>query len=115
MDNNNTTPENTAVDANKDIEMTPDQIEAAEDEKYMQELNEYVSQLPPPSPEEIALYNEKIDFLKSIHTELKAKFPDFQPDFDPYAIDDDNYTVPKGKYCDHTYKYSPFSNNDDSE
>jgi len=110
----NTPTEN--INNENTVELTPNQIESAEDVKYMQELNEYVSQLPPPSPEEIALYNEKIDFLKTIHSELKAKFPDFQPDYDPYAIDDDNYTFTKGKYCDHTYKFSPFSTNDgDSE
>lgn len=80
------------------------------DAQYLQELSEYVQQLPPPSPEEIALYNEKIDFLKTIHAELKAKFPDFQPDYDPLA--EAEPTFPKGKYMDTTYRVAPFSNED---
>lgn len=100
MTSNNTTENN--VDTN---------IEHIQDEQFLVELREYVSKLPEPSPEDIALYNQKIDFLKQIHAELKARFPDFQPDYDPLA--ESEPTFPKGKYLETTYKVAPFSSGDD--
>lgn len=99
METNNTTTDNTI------------NTEAAEDTQFLQELADYVSNLPQPSPEDIVLYNQKIDFLKSIHAELKAKFPDFQPEYDPF--EESEPTFPKGKYMDTTYKVAPFNSGDD--
>lgn len=86
-------------------------IEQIQDEQFLTELREYVNKLPEPSPEDIALYNQKIDFLKQIHAELKARFPDFQPDYDPLAEVEPAF--PKGKYLDTTYKVAPFNSGED--
>ena len=95
---------------NTTTELTAEQ-EQHELDQFLTELHEYVSELPQPSPEDIALYNEKIDFLKQIHAELKARFPDFQPDYDPLA--ESEPTFPKGKYLETTYKVAPFSSGED--
>lgn len=81
------------------------------DEQYLEELHRYTQNLPQPSPEEIALYQAKIDFMNQIHAEIKAKFPSFQPDYDPNA--DDEPAFPKGKYLDTAYRVSPFNNEND--
>ena len=92
-------------------ELTPEQ-EQAMDEQYHKELSEYVANLPTPSPEDIALYSQKIDFMNQIHAEIKAKFPDFQPEYNPEEEFTDEF--PAGKYLDTTYRVAPFSNNDDA-
>ena len=46
-------------------DLTPEQ-EQAIDELFYKELEEYVSNLAQPSPEDIALYNKKIDFMDKI-------------------------------------------------
>ena len=92
-------------------ELTPEQ-EQAMDEQYHKELSEYVANLPTPSPEDIALYSQKIDFMNQIHAEIKAKFPDFQPEYDPIEEFTDEF--PKGKYLDTTYKVAPFNSNDEA-
>ena len=92
------------------IELTAEQ-EQHELNQFLDELRDYVTQLPQPSPEDIALYNSKIDFLKSIHEEIKAVYPDFQPDYDPLA--ESEPTFPKGKYLDTTYKVAPFNSGED--
>jgi hypothetical protein len=81
------------------------------DEQYLEELHRYTQNLPQPSPEEITLYQTKIDFINQIYAEIKAKYPSFQPDYDPNA--DDDPTFPKGKYLESVYSVSPFNNEND--
>jgi hypothetical protein len=95
---------------NQNQDLTPEQ-EQAIDELFYKELEEYVSNLAQPSPEDIALYNKKIDLMNQIHAEIKAKFPDFQPEYDPVEEFTDEH--PKGKYLDTTYRVSPFNNDDE--
>lgn len=96
---------------NDNQELTPEQ-EQAIDELFYKELEEYVSNLAQPSPEDIALYNKKIDLMNQIHAEIKAKFPDFQPEYDPVEEFTDEH--PKGKYLDTTYRVAPFNSNDEA-
>lgn len=95
-----------------DTQLTPEQ-EAELDNQFLKELHDYVSSLPTPSPEDIALYNEKIDLMKQIHAEIKAVYPDFQPEYD--ALEEFTDEFPKGKYLESTYSVHISNDNNDNE
>lgn len=59
------------------------QTEQEQDLQYLQELEDYVKTLKAPTPEQIALYNKQIDFMESIHNEIRAKNPNFMHMYDP--------------------------------
>ena len=80
------------------------QAEQLEDAKYLEELNHYVNTLSAPSAESVALYRAKLSMLEDIHTEIRAKYPDFMPEYDP--LSDPEYNQAVGKYQETTYSFS---------
>ena len=86
-------------------DIDPDLLnEQASDVKYLEELNHYVSALPAPSAEAVALYRTKLSALEDIHTEIRNKYPDFMPEYDPSMDAELNQDL--GKYQEHTYSLS---------
>lgn len=79
------------------------QAEHLEDAKYLEELNHYVNTLSAPSAESVALYRAKLSMLEDIHTEIRAKYPGFMPEYD--AAKDEHITADP-KYLDTTYSFS---------
>ena len=80
------------------------QAEQLEDAKYLEELNHYVSALPAPSAEAVALYRAKLVLMEEIHNEVKAKYPNFMPEYDPSMDAELNQSL--GKYQEHTFSIS---------
>ena len=80
------------------------QTEQTEDAKYLEELNHYVSALPAPSAEAVALYRTKLSALEDIHTEIRNKYPGFMPEYDPSMEAELNQSL--GKYQEQTYSIS---------
>jgi hypothetical protein len=80
------------------------QDEQLEDAKYLEELNHYVNTLSAPSAEAVALYSAKLSMLEDIHTEIRAKYPDFMPEYDPSMDAELNQDL--GKYQEMTYSFS---------
>ena len=80
------------------------QAEQSLDAKYLQELNHYVNSLSAPSAESVALYRAKLSMLEDIHTEIRNKYPDFMPIYDPSTDAELNQDL--GKYQETTYSIS---------
>jgi hypothetical protein len=80
------------------------QAEQLEDAKYLEELNHYVNTLSAPSAEAVALYSAKLSMLEDIHTEIRAKYPDFKPVYDSSM--DAALNQDLGKYQEMTYSFS---------
>ena len=80
------------------------QAEQLEDAKYLEELNHYVSALPTPSAEAVALYRAKLSMLEDIHNEIRNKYPDFMPEYDPSMDAELNQDL--GKYQEHMFNVS---------
>jgi hypothetical protein len=80
------------------------QDEQLEDAKYLEELNHYVNTLSAPSAESVALYSAKLSMLEDIHTEIRNKYPDFKPIYDPSMDAELNQDL--GKYQEMTYSFS---------
>lgn len=80
------------------------QSEQTQDAKYLEELNHYVNTLSAPSAEAVALYSAKLSMLEDIHTEIRAKYPDFMPEYDPSMDAELNQDL--GKYQEMTYSIS---------
>ena len=78
--------------------------EQTQDALYLEELNHYVSTLATPSAEAVALYSAKLSMLEDIHTEIRAKYPDFMPEYDPSMDAELNQDL--GKYQEMTYSIS---------
>jgi hypothetical protein len=80
------------------------QAEQLQDAKYLEELNHYVNTLATPSAEAVALYSAKLSNLEDIHTEIRAKYPDFMPIYDTSTDSMCNHDL--GKYQEQTYSIS---------
>lgn len=93
---------------NNDPELLAEQ---AEDAKFLVELNNLVNTFESPSAEDIAIYNSKLTYLEEIHNEVKKKYPEFQPEYNPLEESDPKF--PSGKYCDQTYKVASFNSGED--
>lgn len=78
--------------------------EQTQDALYLEELNHYVNTLSAPSAESVALYRAKISVLEDIHTEIRNKYPDFMPIYDPSTDAELNQDL--GKYQETTYSIS---------
>ena len=78
--------------------------EQTQDALYLEELNHYVSTLATPSAESVALYRAKLSMLEDIHTEIRNKYPDFKPIYDPSMDAELNQDL--GKYQEMTYSIS---------
>ena len=80
------------------------QVEQTLDALYLEELNHYVNTLATPSAESVALYSAKLSMLADIHTEIRAKYPNFMPIYDTSIDDVCNHDL--GKYQEMTYSIS---------
>jgi len=80
------------------------QAEQLQDAKYLEELNHYVNTLSAPSAEAVALYGAKLSKLEEIHTEIRAKYPNFMPIYDTSTDSVCNQDL--GKYQEMTYSIS---------
>ena len=80
------------------------QSEQLEDAKYLEELNHYVNTLSAPSAEAVALYSAKLSMLEDIHTEIRAKYPNFMPIYDTSTDSMCNHDL--GKYQEMSYSIS---------
>jgi hypothetical protein len=80
------------------------QAEQTQDALYLEELNHYVNTLATPSAEAVALYSAKLSMLEDIHTEIRNKYPDFMPIYDPSTDAELNQDL--GKYQETTYSIS---------
>lgn len=80
------------------------QADLLEDAKYLEELNHYVNTLATPSAEAVALYRAKLSNLEDIHTEIRAKYPNFMPIYDTSTDSECNHDL--GKYQEMSYSIS---------
>ena len=80
------------------------QADLLEDAKYLTELNHYVNTLATPSAEAVALYSAKLSNLEDIHTEIRAKYPNFMPIYDTSTDSECNHDL--GKYQEMSYSIS---------
>ncbi len=80
------------------------QAEQLQDAKYLEELNHYVNTLATPSAEAVALYRAKLSNLEDIHTEIRAKYPNFMPIYDTSTDSMCNHDL--GKYQEMSYSIS---------
>ena len=80
------------------------QADLLEDAKYLTELNHYVNTLATPSAEAVALYRAKLSNLEDIHTEIRAKYPNFMPIYDTSTDSMCNHDL--GKYQEMSYSIS---------
>lgn len=78
--------------------------EQTQDALYLEELNHYVNTLSAPSAEAVALYRSKLSMLEDIHNEIRSKYPEFMPEYDPSMDAELNQSL--GKYQEHTYSLS---------
>jgi len=80
------------------------QAEQLQDAMYLEELNHYVNTLATPSAEAVALYSAKLSNLEDIHTEIRAKYPNFMPIYDTSTDSMCNHDL--GKYQEMSYSIS---------
>ena len=78
-----------------DIELTESELEAMDDIRVQDELTATVAELPAPTEEMVARYNEKMEFLTSIRAEI--------PSLNVVEeTTEESYAVPSGRY-DYVY------------
>jgi hypothetical protein len=78
-----------------DIELTESELEAMDDIRVQDELTATVAELPAPTEEMVARYNEKMEFLASIRAEIPALNV-------VEETTEESYAVPSGRY-DYVY------------
>jgi hypothetical protein len=78
-----------------DIELTESELEAMDDIRIQDELSATVAELPMATEEQLARYNEKMEFLASI----RAKIPALNV---VEETTEESYAVPSGRY-DYVY------------
>ena len=78
-----------------DIELTESELEALDDIRIQDELSATVAELPMATEEQLARYNEKMEFLASI----RAKIPALNV---VEETTEESYAVPSGRY-DYVY------------
>ena len=80
---------------NPEIELTETELEAMDDIRVQDELSAIVAELPAPTEEQLARYNEKMEFLASIRAEI--------PSLNVVEEStEESYAVPSGRY-DYVY------------
>jgi len=78
-----------------DIELTESELEAMDDIRIQDELSATVAELPMATEEQLARYNEKMEFLASIRAEI--------PSLNVVEeVTEESYAVPSGRY-DYVY------------
>jgi hypothetical protein len=78
-----------------DIELTESELEAMDDIRIQDELSATVAELPVTTEEQLARYNEKMEFLASIRAEIPALNV-------VEEVTEESYAVPSGRY-DYVY------------
>jgi hypothetical protein len=78
-----------------DIELTESELEAMDDIRIQDELSATVAELPVTTEEQLARYNEKMEFLASIRAEIPALNV-------VEEVTEESYVVPSGRY-DYVY------------
>ena len=78
-----------------DIELTESELEAMDDIRIQDELSVTVAELPASTEEQLARYNEKMEFLASIRAEIPALNV-------VEEVTEESYAVPSGRY-DYVY------------
>ena len=78
-----------------DIELTESELEAMDDIRIQDELSAIVAELPASTEEQLARYNEKMEFLASIRAEIPALNV-------VEEVTEESYAVPSGRY-DYVY------------
>ena len=78
-----------------DIELTESELEAMDDIRIQDELSATVAELPVITEEQLARYNEKMEFLASIRAEIPALNVIEE-------VTEESYAVPSGRY-DYVY------------
>ena len=78
-----------------EIELTEAELEAMDDIRVQDELSATVAELPVTTEEQLARYNEKMDFLTSIRAEIPALNV-------VEETTEESYAVPSGRY-DYVY------------
>jgi hypothetical protein len=78
-----------------DIELTESELEAMDDIRIQDELSATVAELPMATEEQLARYNDKMEFLASI----RAKIPALNV---VEETTEESYAVPSGRY-DYVY------------
>jgi hypothetical protein len=78
-----------------DIELTESELEAMDDIRIQDELSATVAELPVATEEQLARYNEKMEFLASIRAEIPALNV-------VEEVTEESYAVPSGRY-DYVY------------
>jgi vacuolar-type H+-ATPase subunit I/STV1 len=78
-----------------DIELTESELEAMDDIRIQDELSATVAELSAPTEEQLARYNEKMEFLASIRAEIPALNV-------VEEVTEESYVVPSGRY-DYVY------------
>jgi hypothetical protein len=78
-----------------DIELTESELEAMDDIRIQDELSAIVAELPVTTEEQLARYNEKMEFLASIRAEIPALNV-------VEEVTEESYAVPSGRY-DYVY------------
>jgi hypothetical protein len=78
-----------------DIELTESELEAMDDIRIQDELSAIVAELPVATEEQLARYNEKMEFLASIRAEIPALNV-------VEEVTEESYAVPSGRY-DYVY------------
>ena len=78
-----------------DIELTESELEVMDDIRIQDELSATVAELPASTEEQLARYNEKMEFLASIRAEIPALNV-------VEEVTEESYAVPSGRY-DYVY------------
>ena len=78
-----------------EIELTEAELEAMDDIRVQDELSATVAELPVTTEEQLARYNQKMDFLASIRVEIPALNV-------VEETTEESYAVPSGRY-DYVY------------
>lgn len=93
-----------------EIEIDEDLLQQQLDQQFSQEIDEFVATLPEPDAAQKVAYQSKLDFMNSIHAEIKAKNPNFMPDYVP---EESEPIFDKAKYCENVYRVADFSKSED--
>jgi hypothetical protein len=78
-----------------DIELTESELETMDDIRVQDELTATVAELPVTTEEQLARYNDKMEFLASIRAEIPALNVIEE-------VTEESYAVPSGRY-DYVY------------
>lgn len=76
------------------------------DEQFLQELSEFVKSLAIPTTKQLREYDERMQYMESIHDEIRLTNKHFMPVYIPHE-DTSQYSV-GNKYLDQIYSLSPF-------